>query len=67
MPYKQTCIYLTHSVYTKCENDYAFEKTNPQLIVALKLTNIHRCSSSPLCKNAKIQSTDKKSQFHVIL
>jgi len=34
MPFKQTCIFSTHSVCTKCENDYAFAETKPQLIIS---------------------------------
>jgi len=34
---KQTCLCLTHAVYTKCENDYAFMKTMPQSVITSAL------------------------------
>jgi len=33
MSSKQTCICLTHAVYTKCDNGCVFVKTKPQPIL----------------------------------
>jgi len=37
MPSKQSCVCLTHSVYTKCENSCAFAKTMPQFDITTAL------------------------------
>ena len=49
MPPQQTCICLTHSVYTKYENGCVFVKTKPQSIIATALQWYRptcRCSST---------------------
>jgi len=37
MTSEQTCICLTHSVYTKCENGCAYAKTKPRSVIATAL------------------------------
>jgi len=37
MSYKQTCVCLTHSVYTKYEKGWVFAKTKPQSILTMAL------------------------------
>jgi len=36
MPPKQSCLYLTHSVYAKCESGDIFAKKKPQSKTALQ-------------------------------